>query len=752
MRDSETGSADSQEHCGDCCSLPCSRSTMPEDSGIQESRQQRVRLNRGAPLTAREAKEARNIVPGTDPAAEQEFSADEEAKPMQGEDGQAEEGHGSEVAECPTGTEAEATMAQNALQSVIIRSKANGHRQIAGDGIWWQCQWCPMSIKWSEGSSNRNDCKRTRLRKRHFEKVHPGQDHNAEEAALQKRRRPTDAGADHEPKSQTREQEHLDRAKEEIDEEKSQVRKQELSTWAREDTSEEKPRVRKQELPTWAKEETGEEKPQARKQEFPTWAKEENTEKKPQTKKQEHHGWAKAENSGKEKEGQGGEGDRAIWWKCPWCPKAVYMDEGSNRRNDCRRTEQRKKHLEGSHPDRDHSSAEAAVRRSADKEQQRMNDVKDKRIQGVKLAASQHRGPHSLTYLKGYTLECLECKWRGQPNALPTKCKSLARGGHRPSVDNYEPRGTLGDGACMWRSIAHYAGRTFSEVRRAVCDAPKGHAGQMMWNGMSYAEWIWEGRHQTWPGYTRGLAAGRIWPGALELHQCAMLEGSYIEEYVKQDDSYKRTMDFGRNARQRATAWRLEYQDGCHYELLEETQPRGRRLRAGDEQEGAGKKEEVKPRRRLRTKTKDEPRAREGKEEVKEVQEKGGETDIIILLGNVSSLRLHQDEVLDVAVRHEAHAVLLTGTSQRRGSGSAILCSTSWQQYGPQWPTTTEGQPLGTQGRRHISNAARCPSCTGPRQRLDRQSARHRVCLSHCNPLGDRKDTCHAPLHHRRLC
>ena len=68
----------------------------------------------------------------------------------------------------------------------------------------------------------------------------------------------------------------------------------------------------------------------------------------------------------------------------------------------------------------------------------------------------------------------------------------------------------------------------------------------------------------------RALARGRIWPGALEINQVAKILNLNIEVYIRSEITFKRVLGFGAA---NGEPWRLDYQDGCHYEPLLPRQP-----------------------------------------------------------------------------------------------------------------------------------------------------------------------------------
>ena len=103
-----------------------------------------------------------------------------------------------------------------------------------------------------------------------------------------------------------------------------------------------------------------------------------------------------------------------------------------------------------------------------------------------------------------------------------------------------------------------------------VCQAYRENRGQGAWNGMTCEEWVQAEGQQTWPAYVRALARGRIWPGALEINQVAKILNVNIEVYIRSEITFKRVLGFGAA---NGEPWRLDYQDGCHYEPLLPRQP-----------------------------------------------------------------------------------------------------------------------------------------------------------------------------------
>ena len=164
-----------------------------------------------------------------------------------------------------------------------------------------------------------------------------------------------------------------------------------------------------------------------------------------------------------------------------------------------------------------------------------------------------------------------------------------------------------------------------------VCEEHTSNDGNMMWSGQSYRQWIQHERQQPWQDYVRSVYDGSLWPGMLEIHQAARSLKAHVEIFVKEGDKYKRISQCG-TKKDDEPAWKLEYQDGCHYEPLVEC------LMQGNDKKKVWKKQEDDI----------QQAANEEHEPCKSADEDEEESQVKIVLGNISSWKLHNDEAFAV--------------------------------------------------------------------------------------------------------
>ena len=118
-----------------------------------------------------------------------------------------------------------------------------------------------------------------------------------------------------------------------------------------------------------------------------------------------------------------------------------------------------------------------------------------------------------------------------------------------------------------------------------------------------------------------------------------------LEIFVKEGDKYKRISQCGTKKDDEPT-WKLEYQDGCHYEPLIEC------LMQGNDKKKVWKKQED-----------DMQQAANAEHEpCKSADEDEEESQVKIVLGNISSWKLHNDEAFAVMQKTEADVAVLVET------------------------------------------------------------------------------------------
>ena len=242
--------------------------------------------------------------------------------------------------------------------------------------------------------------------------------------------------------------------------------------------------------------------------------------------------------------------EKQSWWSCPWCN--FKIDSGPRSRSDGIPTRCRQKHLVYEHPQKNHEAPEAKV-----------TGVRG-RSMDIQKAIDLYNGPHEFT-ANPKTMTCIWCDWTGKPRDIPKMCNPLKRGGLRINVQAMETVKIEGDGLCLWASLAHFSELNKYEIRQQVCEQYVVHNGSERWNGKFYESWIKAETGLSWEAYVQQLLNGQIWAGVIELHQWSKLANINIEIYVREQQEYKIILSLGR---QGTTKIKLDYQNGCHYELL----------------------------------------------------------------------------------------------------------------------------------------------------------------------------------------
>ena len=345
--------------------------------------------------------------------------------------------------------------------------------------------------------------------------------------------------------------------------------------------------------------------------------------------------------------------DLPVWWQCPWCDFAVHGKPKHS--NDCTHSRQKTQHIAEEHPDKDPRDPEALnTKPSEEAKAARLAAVKASRIHNLKQFVKTSHGGHKLAYVTGFTIKCCRCSYQGTKANLPKQCSSLRRGGFRNSVSNcnphasplcrgglrlnirqYGPHGVPGDGMCLFHSLSYYHGSDARRLRDRACDAMALSAGQLVWQGQLHKTWAQQDTGLGWQSYVTAIRTGRIWPGILEIHVLARVLGVILEVYVKERASYKRISRLCPDGDHAGLpVWRLDYQDGQHFEPLVPTQL----PRAPDEAQAQPNSE--------------------------------GHT---ILLANVSSLAKHGKELYEVARAYAAETVLITETRLARDMNVAKI-------------------------------------------------------------------------------
>ena len=331
------------------------------------------------------------------------------------------------------------------------------------------------------------------------------------------------------------------------------------------------------------------------------------------------------------------------WWQCPWCTFSVSAENNSSKR-----TRLRQHHLRDEHTDKNADAQEARVQpRTATQEQRRMESIKRARVMNIKAVVAENK-VHDLEYQQGFTIHCRRCTFTGLTSALPDECKAtLHRGGQRLS-SAWRSVQVPGDGLCMWHSIKHLLALPGhpKELRKRVCQKLRAEGGDQTWNDRPYRQWVFDELGISWAQYVRRVERGRTWPGVLEMQAAARLLRRTIEVYVKDGaqplNPFKRILRFNGGPGAQDQPIRMEYQDVCHYEPIEDGTP--------SSGEGVG-----------------QPNSRSG--------DSGGdlpvEACLHVVLANISSWHKHQEDVLELIKEERATAAVLTETRIRTDAKSA---------------------------------------------------------------------------------
>ncbi|CAE7806207.1 unnamed protein product, partial [Symbiodinium sp. CCMP2456] len=194
--------------------------------------------------------------------------------------------------------------------------------------------------------------------------------------------------------------------------------------------------------------------------------------------------------------------------------------------------------------------------------------------------------------------------------------------------------------------------------------------GQLVWNGQSHKTWALHDTGLPWQAYVKAIRKGDIWPGILEIQILARLLKVILEVYVKEGTTYKRIAKLHPEDNTNCPVWRLDYQDGKHFEPLVPVIPNP--IAPTAVAAGTADDNHTPPIQASHaTPAEEEPACTP--------------TSHTVLLANVSFLRKHGDELYAVASAYGADTIMVTETRlaqdtklvkhKARDKGYHICCS-----------------------------------------------------------------------------
>ena len=367
----------------------------------------------------------------------------------------------------------------------------------------------------------------------------------------------------------------------------------------------------------------------------------------------------------------GSKPDLPVWWDCPWCDFAVRGKPKHS--NDCTQSRQKAQHIAEQHPEKDPRDPAAINNKPMEEAKAaRLAAIKASRIHNLKQFVKTAHGGHKLAYVSGFTIQCARCSYKGTKGSLPARCTLLKRGGHRncnaammPNLIRggfrldagmYGPVEVPGDGMCLFHSISTFVCTDAHTLRDSLCDALALSAGQLTWQGQLHKEWAQQDTGLRWQAYVAAIRKGTVWPGILEIHMLARMYKVILEVYVRDNGSFKRIAKLVPEVTPfQCPIWRLDYQDGQHFEpLISHTQHGGHVPRA--------------------TSANATPfapsRANSQCANAAPDRNLGPHT---LLLANVSSLTKHGNELYEIAANCNADTSLVTETRLARDTKIAKL-------------------------------------------------------------------------------